>query len=71
MTKSQIFSCLPRPKAFHHMTAILLILSVFPFSRLNSLTPKSDYHVTSPENVNTVPNKQLMRILKFTRQLLF
>ena len=35
-------------------------LSVLP----NPLTPRSDYHVTSPYNIHTLSCKQVVRILK-------
>ena len=30
----------------------------------NPLTPKSDLHVTSPSNINTLSSRQVMRIAK-------
>ena len=38
-------------------------LSVLP----NPLTPKSDYHVTSPYNIHTLSCKQVVRLLKLIR----
>ena len=34
---------------------------------LNPLTPRSDSHVTSPNNIHTLSSKQVMRILKLIR----
>ena len=34
-------------------------------NRLNPLTPRSDYHVTSPNSTHTLSSKQVMRTLKF------
>ena len=31
---------------------------------LNLFTPESDLHVTSPNNIHTLPYKKVMRILK-------
>ena len=33
----------------------------------NPLTPRSDWHVTSPWNIHTLSSKQVMRILKLTK----
>ena len=35
---------------------------------LNPLTPRSDLHVTSPYNIHTLSNKEVMRILKLIRK---
>ena len=36
-------------------------------SWLNPLTPRSDWHVTSPYNIETLSSKQVMRIFKLIR----
>ena len=33
----------------------------------NPLTPKSDEYITSPDNIHSLSNKQVMRILKLFR----
>ena len=36
-------------------------------SKVNPLTPRSDYHVTSPHNIQTYSSKKVMRILRLIR----
>ena len=41
--------------------------NLLAFRSLNSLTPRSDSHVTSPYNIHPLSSKQVMRILKCIR----
>ena len=34
---------------------------------VNPLTPRGDWHITSPYNIHVLSNKQVMRILKCIR----
>ena len=38
------------------------------FGWVNPLTPRSDWHATSPYNIHTLSSKQVMRILKLIRR---
>ena len=40
---------------------------LYNFKPFNPLTPRSDQHVTSPDNLQTLSSEQVMRILKLIR----
>ena len=44
--------------------------NITPEANINSLTPRSDQHETSPSNILTLSSKQVMRIFKLMRKKL-
>ena len=41
---------------------------ISPMLAVNPLTPRSDQHITSPNDIHRFSGKQLMRILKLIRK---
>ena len=45
----------------------MTVLAIPALNSFNPSTPTSDQHVTSPDNIHTLSNKQVMRILKLIK----